>query len=125
MYLANTDRMHMLGGMESLRDEILRELDRITIRLTSLNPERLAAMGQPVFECATVILKATKEQEREHELNAVGPSAFAAQLTVLTRELLAHNPEGNRTPRQHSPSCDVRFLSRGQKGLTGSARFQG
>jgi hypothetical protein len=94
MYLANTDRMHMLGGMESLRDEILRELDRITIRLTGLNPERLAAMGQPVFECATVILKATKEQEREHELNAVGPSAFAAQLTVLTRELLAHNPEG-------------------------------
>jgi hypothetical protein len=71
---------------------MLRELDRITIRLASLNPERLAAMEQRVYECAQALWESTRE--REHQLQKVGPNAFAAQLTVLTRDVLVHNPEG-------------------------------
>lgn len=78
--------------MESIREEILRELDRITVRLSSLNPERLAAMDQEVFRCASAIWSATPGRDRE--LNKVGPTAYAAQLTVLTRDLLEHESEG-------------------------------
>jgi hypothetical protein len=78
--------------MESVREEMLRELDRITIRLASLNSERLAAMDDSVYRCATAIWRAT--QGREHKLNRVGPTAYAAQLTVLTQDLLALNPNG-------------------------------
>ncbi len=81
--------------VESVREEMLRELDRITIRLASLNPERLAAMDEPIYECAKVIWGSTPKCE--HELHKVGPSAYAAQLTVLTRDLLARNPEGEPT----------------------------
>ena len=73
---------------------MLRELDRITMRLTSLNPERLAAMDEQVFHCATLIRRATQGQDLDHELPKVGPNAYAAQLTVLTRELLVSNPNG-------------------------------
>ncbi len=79
---------------------MLRELDRITIRLAGLNPERLAAMDEPVFHCASRILRATqtrratKDVVLEHELPKVGPTAYAAQLTVLTRDLLASNHDG-------------------------------
>jgi hypothetical protein len=78
--------------MESVREEMLRELERITIRLASLNPERLAAMDESVYRCATVIWRAT--QGHDHELSRVGPTAYAAQLTVLTRDLLLQNPNG-------------------------------
>lgn len=78
--------------MESVSEEMLRELDRITIRLASLNPERLAAMDESVFRCATAIWNATPGHD--YELNRVGPTAYAAQLTVLTRDLLAQNPQG-------------------------------
>jgi hypothetical protein len=78
--------------MESIGEEMLRELDRITIRFASLNPERLAAMDEPVYKCATEIWGST--QGREYELHKVGSSAYAAQLTVLTRDLLAQNPDG-------------------------------
>lgn len=78
--------------MESAPQEMLRELDRITIRLASLNPQRLAAMDEPVYECAHALWGST--QEPGHELQKVGPSAYAAQLTVLTRGVLAHNPKG-------------------------------
>jgi hypothetical protein len=81
-------------GVGSVREEMLRELDRITIRLTSLNPERLAAMDEPVFHCASRILRATDGYDVDHELPRVGPNAYAAQLTVLTRELLVSNPNG-------------------------------
>lgn len=81
-----------VGSLGSVREEMLRELDRITIRLNSLNPERLAAMNESVYRCTTAILRAT--QENSHELNKVGPTAFAAQLTVLTQDLLAQNPVG-------------------------------
>jgi len=80
------------GCVESAPEEMLRELDRITIRLASLNPQRLAEMEQPVYECAQALWEST--QDREHELQKVGPSAFAAQLTVLTRDVLAQNREG-------------------------------
>jgi hypothetical protein len=79
--------------MMSIREEILRELDRVTIRLASLNPERLAKMEEPVFECAKVIQDLT--QGCENELPKVGSSAYAAQLAVLTRDLLAQTPAGN------------------------------
>jgi hypothetical protein len=78
--------------MESVREEMLRELDRITNRLASLNPERLAAMDESVYRCATAIWNAT--QGHDYELNRVGPTAYAAQLTVLTRDLLMENPQG-------------------------------
>jgi len=73
---------------------MLRELDRITIRLASLNPERLAAMDEPVFHCATLMWRANTKNEGDHELPRVGPTAYAAQLTVLTRDLLVSNPNG-------------------------------
>ena len=80
--------------MESLREEMLRELDRITIRLTSLNPERLATMDESVYQCAKAIWRATQGHDVDHELPRVGPTAYAAQLTVLTRDLLVSNPNG-------------------------------
>jgi hypothetical protein len=84
--------MESVGRMESVHEEMLRELDRITIRLTSLNPERLAAMDDSVYRCATAIWNSTPGNN--HELNRVGPTAYAAQLTVLTRDLLMQNPNG-------------------------------
>jgi hypothetical protein len=78
--------------MESVREEMLRELDRITVRLASLNPERLDAMDESVYLCATAIWSAT--QGNNHELNRVGPTAYAAQLTILTRDLLMQKPDG-------------------------------
>lgn len=81
-------------GVGSVREEMLRELDRITIRLASLNPERLAAMDEPVFHCASQILRATEGPDLAYELPRVGPTAYAAQLTVLTRDLLVSNPNG-------------------------------
>ena len=80
--------------MESLREEMLRELDRITIRLASLNPERLAAMDESVYRCAKVIWRATEGNDIDHELPRVGATAYAAQLTVLTRDLLVSIPNG-------------------------------
>lgn len=81
-------------GVESVREEMLRELDRITIRLASLNPERLATMDEPVYRCAKAIWHATPKDDVNHELPQVGPTAYAAQLTVLTRDLLVSNPNG-------------------------------
>ena len=81
-------------GVGSVREEMLRELDRITMRLASLNPERLAAVDEPVFHCATLIRRATVGQDTDHELPRVGPTAYAAQLTVLTRDLLVSSPNG-------------------------------
>ena len=80
--------------MESAREEMLRELDRITSRLASLNPGRLEAMDEPVFRCATRLQRATQNQDLDHELPRVGPTAYAAQITVLTREVLVNNPDG-------------------------------
>jgi hypothetical protein len=80
--------------MESLREEMLRELDRITIRLASLNPERLAEMDEPVFRCATRLRGATSGEDINHELPRVGPTAYAAQLTVITRDFLVSKPNG-------------------------------
>ena len=80
--------------MELVREEMQRELDRITLRLASLNPERLALMEEPVYACATVLWELTRDNI--HELNRVGPNAYAAQLSVLTRDLLEHNPDGDR-----------------------------
>ena len=80
--------------MESLREEMLRELDRITIRLASLNPERLSAMDESVYRCAKVIWRATEGDDIDHELPRVGATAYAAQLTVLTRDLLVSIPTG-------------------------------
>lgn len=80
--------------MESVREEMLRELDRITMRLASLNPERLAAMDDPVFHCVTRIRCATEGHDVNRELPRVGPTAYAAQLTLLTRELLVSKPNG-------------------------------
>lgn len=85
--------MESAGRMESVHEEMLRELDRITMRLASLNPERLAAMDESVFRCATAIWNSTPGNN--HELNRVGPTAYAAQLTVLTRDLLVQNPNGD------------------------------
>lgn len=83
---------------ESVREEMLRELDRIIIRLASLNPERLSAMDEPVFRCATRLRGATQnlDHDLDHgpELPRVGPTAYAAQITVLTRDVLVNNPEG-------------------------------
>jgi len=84
--------MELTKDMESVHVEMLRELDRITIRLASLNPERLATMDQPVYQCATALVSATPGNN--HELNKVGPAAYAAQLVVLTRDLLEQYPDG-------------------------------
>ncbi len=84
--------MESTGNTESVREEMLRELDRITIRLASLNTQRLAAMDESVYQCATVILSATSGPVQE--LNRVGPAAYAAQLAVLTRDLLEQHPAG-------------------------------
>jgi hypothetical protein len=81
-------------GVGSVREEMLRELDRITMRLASLNPERLAAMDEQVFRCATRLRGATQNLDHDPELPKVGPTAYAAQLTVLTRDLLVSKPNG-------------------------------
>ena len=72
---------------------MLRELDRISIRLGSLNLDRLARMEQPVHDCARVIFESSKGGAQE--LPRVGPSAYVAQITVVTQDLLMMNPEGN------------------------------
>jgi len=72
---------------------MLRELDRISIRLGSLNLDRIARMEQPVHDCARVISESSKGGAQE--LPRVGPSAYVAQITVVTQDLLMMNPEGN------------------------------
>ena len=72
---------------------MLRELDRISIRLGSLNLDRLARMEQPVHDCARVISESSMGGAQE--LPRVGPSAYVAQITVVTQDLLMMNPEGN------------------------------
>ena len=79
--------------MEPLQEEILRELDRIRLRLASLNHDRLVTMDIPVYTCAAAIWESTKSGG--HKIPRVGPGAYAAQITVLTQDLLAVNPEGN------------------------------
>ncbi len=81
------------GFVETVREEMVRELDRISIRLASLNLERLAAMADLVYECATGIWNSSDEGARE--LPRVGPTAYCAQITVLTQDLLAQSPDGN------------------------------
>lgn len=79
--------------MASLREDTLRELDRIRLRLASLNHDRLVTMDIPVYTCATAIWGATNAEGRK--IPRVGPGAYAAQLTVLTQDLLAVSPDGN------------------------------
>ena len=79
--------------MDPLHEEILRELDRIRLRLASLNHDRLVAMDIPVYRCATAIWESTNPGGRK--IPRVGPGAYAAQLTVLTQDLLAVNPHGD------------------------------
>ena len=79
--------------MKPLQEEILRELDRIRLRLASLNHDRLVTMDIPVYACATAIWESTNSGSRK--IPRVGPNAYAAQLTVLTHDLFAMNPDGN------------------------------
>ena len=87
--------------VENFRDDIARELDRITTRLTGLNGERLEYSATLVHGCAAKILSMTRNagennENRPSELPLVGSTAAAAQLTVVTRDYLDCAPSSNQ-----------------------------
>jgi len=83
--------------VENFRDDIARELDRITTRLTGLNGVRLEATKNLVHTCANEIFSmsqsvGTEKPPVETQLPEVGNSAVAAQLIVVTRDYLSTPP---------------------------------
>lgn len=76
--------------MNATREEIIRELNRINIRLASLNGQRLSDCQKIVHHAASEIVKLTNHQQiKPPTLPLVGESALAAQLTVVTKDYVA------------------------------------
>ena len=90
LYEASIQRQRELESALVASQQSQREAELSLAR----NQERLAAMDDPVFHCVTQIRRATEGHDVNRELPRVGPTAYAAQLTVLTRELLLSKPNG-------------------------------
>jgi len=74
------------------REEIARELDRVTTRLDTLALNRIDASVVEIIRAASqqiVDLTVDAQRPMNAALPAVGATALAAQLTIVTRDYLA------------------------------------
>lgn len=90
--------------VQSARERILIELDRITTRTTSLNLTRLENCTDAIHSCAQKIVDLTHTPTKE--LPTLAPHALSAQLIVVVRDYLAESADDPQ-PRTDSTVADL------------------
>jgi hypothetical protein len=93
------------------RDEIIRELDRVTTRLDTLAVNRIdQRVIDTVHATACRIVESTNDPQRpqDAELPRVGPIALAAQLTIVVRDYLATTTAASRDAAVAEMLTDLR-----------------
>lgn len=81
--------------VQSERDRIHIELDRITTRTTSLNLTRLENCADAIHSCAQEIVDLTHTPTKK--LPTLAPHALSAQLIVVVRDYLSRSADKSQS----------------------------